>query len=126
VNTYQQTNLRAFAFDMLYEGTLLHKAEVRTKLLDGCDHAVPVVCMEVELDNGMHTHMHVEHPYPMGQHDQAAREAAGLKRGKRVSVTAPALDMRLVARNATAVHAIPEPATAPPVADLFQEPAAHA
>lgn len=120
MNTYQQTNLRAFAFE--YTGTLLHKAEVRTKLLDGCDHAVPIVCMDLELDNGMHTHMHVEHPYPMGQHDQAAREAAGLKRGMRVSVTAPALDMRLVARNATAIHAIPEPAApAAPISNP-QEP----
>lgn len=113
MNQYQQANLRQFAFELLYTGTLLHKAEVRTKLLDGADHAVPVVCMDVELDNGIRTTMHVEHPFGMGQHAQAAAEAAKFKRGTRVSVTAPALDMRLVARNATEVSPLPAAPAAP-------------
>ena len=113
MNIPQQINVRAFAFDRAYEGTLLHKAEVRVKLLDGTEHAVPVVCMDVELDNDIRTHMHVEHPFPMDQRAQADAEAAKLKRGMRVTVTAPALDMRLVARNATAVTALPTPPAAP-------------
>lgn len=115
-STAQATHQRAvrqFAFDMLYTGTLLDKAEVRAKLLDGTEHAVPVVCLNIELDNEMRTHMHVEHPFPMGAHDAAKAEAAKFKRGMRVSVTAPALDMRLVARNATAITPDPTPPAAP-------------
>jgi hypothetical protein len=108
-----QRAVRQFAFDMLYTGTLLDKAEVRAKLLDGTEHAVPVVCLNIELDNEMHTHMHVEHPFPMGAHDAAKAEAAKFKRGMRVSVTAPALDMRLVARNATAITPQPQEPAAP-------------
>jgi hypothetical protein len=126
-----QRAVRQFAFDMAYTGTLLDKAEVRTKLLDGTEHALPVVCMDIELDNEMHTHMHVEHPFPMGAHDAAKAEAAKFKRGMRVSVTAPALDMRLVARNATAITPQPQEPAAPAApttpdrtADLFQEQAA--
>jgi hypothetical protein len=98
-----QRAVRQFAFDMAYTGTLLDKAEVRTKLLDGTEHALPVVCMDIELDNEMHTRMHVERPYPMGAHSEAKADAAALKRGTHVTVTAPFLDMRLVARNATSV-----------------------
>jgi hypothetical protein len=114
--TAQDTNQRAvrgFAFDMLYTGTLLDKAEVRTKLLDGTEHSVPVVCMDIELDNSMHTRMHVERPYPMGAHSEAKADAAALKRGMHVTVNAPALDLRLVARNATAITPQPQEPAAP-------------
>ena len=120
MNAAAQTALRAFAFDMFYTGTLLHKAEVRTKLLDGADHAVPVVCMDVELDNDLHTTLHVEHPFGMGQHAQAAAEAAKFKRGMHVRVKAPALDMRLVARNASEITPIDNPT--PPAAPAALTP----
>ena len=109
----QLRELRHFAFEMAYTGTLLDKAEVRTKLLDGTDHAVPVVCMDVELDNEMRTRMHVERPYPMGAHSEAKADAAALKRGMHVTVNAPALDLRLVATNATAITPDPTPPAAP-------------
>lgn len=103
--------MRVFAFE--YQGTLLEKAEVRTKLLDGSSHAVPVVCMDLVLDNELRTPMHVEHPFPRGQHAEAEAEAATLKAGTRVCVKAPALDTRLVARNATEITPIPAAPAAP-------------
>ena len=106
-----QTALRIFAFE--YCGTLVEKAEVRTKLIDGCDYAVPVVCMDLQLNNELRTPMHVEHPYPMGKRAEAEAAAATLKAGTHVCVKAPAMDMRLVARNATEVTPQPLPPAAP-------------
>lgn len=113
----QPNAARRFAF--LYEGTLLHKAEVRTKPLDGQDHHVPVVCMDVELDNDLRTHMHVERPYAPHERAQAEADAACLKRGTRVAVEAPMLDMRLLVRNAALVTPI-DPNTQPQEPALWQ------
>lgn len=102
-----------------YTGTLLHAAEQRTAVLDHEGHAVPVLCMDLELDNAMHTVLHVEQPFPKDHFTQARAAAHRLKKGMRVTVQAPLVGLRLVARNATHVHVIPEPVT-----DLFQEPTA--
>jgi len=103
-------------FAFAYVGTFLHKAEVRTKLLDGNAHHVPVVCMDVELDNNMHTHMHVERPYATNEHALAEADAARLKRGTRVTVEASMLDLRLLVRNAaqvTPIATLPAASAAP-------------
>ena len=118
----QPRELLHFNGEMLYTGTLLHQAEVRTKLLNGTERAVPVVCMEVKLDNEMRTHMHVEHPFPVNAYDKASAEAATLKRGTRVTVKTSALDMRLVARNATAITLQPQEPAAPAAPTDTQEP----
>lgn len=109
-----------------YTGTLLHRAEARTTVLDGDGHTVPVLCMELELDNRFHSTMHAEQPFPVGQFPQCQAAAHRLKKGMRVTVQAPLVGMRLVARNATHVHVIPEPTPEPapaatPTNDLFQE-----
>lgn len=87
-----------------YTGVLLHQAEARTTVLDGDGHTVPVVCLDIELDNAMHTHLHVEQPFPVTQGAQAHAAARKLKKGMRVTVQAPLVGMRLVARNATHIH----------------------
>ena len=87
-----------------YTGTLLHAAEARTTLLDSEGHTVPTLCMEVELDNAMHTHLVVEQPFPAGHFTQAQAAAHRLKKGMRVTVHAPLVGMRLIARNATHIH----------------------
>ena len=92
-----------------YTGTLLHQAEARTALLDHDGHAVPVLCLDIELDNALHTHMHVEQPFPLGQHTQAAAAAHRLKKGTRVTVQAPLIGLRLVASNTSHIHTHRQP-----------------
>jgi len=100
-----------------YTGTLLHNAQARTAVLDSTGHAVPVLCMDLALDNELHSHMHVEQPFHTAQFSQCQAAAHRLKAGTRVTVQAPLLDLRLVARNATHIHvlshAIPTPQEQP-------------
>ncbi len=89
-----------------YTGTLIHPAEARTSLPDHLGKTVPVLCMDVELDNATHNVLHVEQPFAPEQFKQCQAAARGLKEGTRVTVQAPLMGMRLVARNATHVHVI--------------------
>lgn len=89
------------------------------RLLDGHSMAVPVLCMDIELDNTLRNVMHVEQPFPPEHHKQAEAAARRLKKGMHVTVDVPPLDLRFTARNVSHIHVIPEPAT-----DLFQEQAA--
>ena len=91
-----------------YTGTLIHPAEARTGMLDTLGQAVPVLCLDVELDNPTHNLLHVEQPFPSGNFSQCEAAARRLKEGARVTVTAPLVGLRLVARNATHVHLIQE------------------
>lgn len=89
---------------LAYTGTLLQHAEARTKMLDGVN-SVPVLCMEIELDNVAHTHMHVEQPFPALSIEQTRAAARRLKKDMRVTVEAPLVSVRLRA-TATHVHVI--------------------
>jgi hypothetical protein len=91
-----------------YTGTLIHPAEARTGLLDQQGKSVPVLCLDIELDNITHNLLHVEQPFPDGNFSQCQAAARRLKEGARVTVTAPLVGMRLVARNATHIHVIQE------------------
>lgn len=102
-----------------YTGVLIQRAEARSSVADSEGHIVPVLCLDMELDNAHRTHLHVEQPFPAGHHTQAEAAAHRLKKGMRITVQAPLVGMRLVARNAAHIHVIPDPAT-----DLFQEQAA--
>ena len=102
-----------------WSGTLIHAAEARTRILDGEQHAVPVVCMDIELDNALHNVMHVEQPFPADHFKQAEAAARRLKKGMHVTVDVPPLDLRFTARNVSHIHVIPDAST-----DLFQEQAA--
>ena len=103
-----------------YSGTLIHGAEARTRMLDGHDTAVPVLCMDIELDNSLRNRMHVEQPFPVDHYTQASAAARRLKKGMHITVHAPPMDLQLVARNVSHIAVI---ANAPaPSTDLFQEP----
>ena len=93
---------------MQYSGTLIRPAEARMRMLDG-HLAVPVLCMDIELDNALHHTMHVEQPFPPDHHKQANAAAHRLKKGVRVTVQVPMLDLHLVARNAAHIHVIKPP-----------------
>lgn len=92
-----------------YTGTLLRQAEARTRLIDTEGHTVPVLCMEIELDNALHTPMRVEQPFPADAAKEAHAAAHRLKKGMRVTVQAPLVGVRLVATNASHIHVIPDP-----------------
>ena len=104
-----------------WTGTLLHAAEARTRILDGEVHAVPVLCMDIELDNPLRNVMHVEQPFPADQFKQAEAAARRLKKGMSITVDVPPLDLRFTARNVSHIHVIPnqpEPQEAPCQASL--------
>lgn len=88
-----------------FSGTLVHAAEARLRVLDG-ELSVPVLCMDIALDNTLHNLMHVEQPFPPNGFKQAEAAAHRFKKGMRVTVQTPALDMRLLARNAAHIHIV--------------------
>lgn len=102
-----------------WSGTLIHAAEARTRILDGESTAVPVLCLDIELDNQLHNIMHVEQPFPADHFKQAEAAARRLKKGMHVTVDVPPLDLRFTARNVSHIHVIPNVST-----DLFKERAA--
>lgn len=87
-----------------YSGTLIHHAEPRTRVIGSV--SVPVLCMDIELDNTLHNLMHVEQPFPVDHFKQAEAAAHRLKKGMRVTVQAQPLDLRLVACNVAHIHVI--------------------
>ena len=88
-----------------HTGVLLHGAEARTKVLEGEGHVVPVLCMDLELDNMYRNRIHVEQPFPAGHFDQARAAAHRLNRGTRVTVQLPIVGMSL-SGTATHIHVI--------------------
>lgn len=91
-----------------YSGTLIHAAEARVRVLDGIV-SVPVICMDIELDNALHNQMHIEQPFPPGHFKQARAAAYRLIKGTRITVQVQPLDIRLVAANAAHIHVIKSP-----------------
>ena len=88
----------------LYTGTLTHSAEARTRLLDAEGHTVPVLCLDLALDNPMQTPLHVEQPFAAGHFAQCQAAAHRLKKGMRVTVEAPLVGLRIVATNSSHIH----------------------
>lgn len=88
---------------MQLQGTLAHDADLRTKVLDGDGHTVPVICMEVITGGAAAMPVRVQWPQPAGAHAEAERLCKRLRRGTPVQVLAPLLGMHLVAPNASQV-----------------------
>ena len=87
-----------------YTGTLIKRAEARTLLIGKDGRAVPVLCLDVQLENDVQTHLHVEQPFHTANYNQAQAAARRLKKGMRVTVQAPLADLHLVAKNAIHIH----------------------
>ncbi len=102
-----------------YTGTLLHQAQVRTAVLDGDGHTVPVLCFDIELDCPFRNHFHGQQAFQMGQWEQASIAAHRLKKGTKVSVDAALIGLQLVANNVSHIHILTAAHAASP-----QEPAA--
>lgn len=98
MHTSAQTPIAAGCHtDMLleYSGTLLQQAEARTDMLDGEGHAVPVLCLDLALDNALHTPLRVKQYFPAGAHAQAHAAAHHYKAGQRITVQVPLLSLRM-------------------------------
>jgi hypothetical protein len=98
---------------MEISGTLARDAELRNRVLDGAGHNVPVICLDLVAAGAAHMPVHVEWPQPAGGYQAAERLIKTLKRGTTVTVQAPLLGMRLVAANASQVHASAQTAHTP-------------
>ncbi len=80
---------------MEYSGILLHAAEARTSVLDHEGHMVPVLVLDIELDNSFRTPLRVEQYFPAGHQVQAQAAAHHYKKGQRVTVQVPLLTLRM-------------------------------
>lgn len=87
-----------------FTGTLTAHAEVRTKPLDQEGHMVPVLCMDIELDNALRNRLRAEQPFPADQHQQCEAAARRYRKGVRVTVHAPVVGLRVLAANTTHIH----------------------
>lgn len=89
-----------------YTGRLIHTAEARCDIARGTLRTVPILCLQIELDNSHHNILRVEQPFRSDQFAQCWMAARRLKEGMRVTVQAPLQDLRLLARNADHIHII--------------------
>lgn len=107
--------------DMELTGTLARDAELRNRVLDNDGHHVPVICLDLISNGSAHMPVHVEWPQPSDGHFAAERLCKTLKRGSTVTVQAPVVGLRLVATNASRVHARAptEQPPAPTTPELF-------
>ncbi len=94
-------------FLLEYSGTLLHAAEARYKAVDQGGHVVPVLCLDLELDNAARTHMHVEQFFAQGHEAQCHAAARRHRKGERITVQAALTHTRLIVR-ASHIHVIKE------------------
>ena len=89
-----------------YTGTLLRSAEARTKVLDGEGRSIPVLWLDIELDNVLHTFMRLEWEFPAGQHAQAHAAARRYPKGRRITaqVSPESISLRATAAHIHIVH----------------------
>jgi hypothetical protein len=107
---------------MEISGTLARDAELRNRVLDSAGHNVPVICLDLVGTGPARMPVHVEWPQPVDGYQAAERLIKTLKRGTTVTVQAPLLGMRLVAVNASQVHASAQTTahtSAPTTPELF-------
>ena len=97
-----------------WSGTLIGDAKVRIKT-DG-DHATPMLCMQIRLDQTLRSYLQVQKPFPQGHFNEAEAAAAGFKKGRHVTVELPAIDLCFTARNVSQIEITPKPKN-----DLFEE-----
>ncbi len=96
-----------------WSGTLLQAAQARTSIQPGTLASVPVLCFDIELDNPLHNHMHVEQPFPSYHFSEAAAAAKRLKKGTKVTVDVIPQSMFITARNVQHVHVVSTTNTPP-------------
>lgn len=76
-------------------GVLLEDACVRTKLVDGGQHSLPVLCIEVAPLSKLGHSLHAEQVYTEATRKLAEDRAAALRKGTRITLTTPLAGMRV-------------------------------
>lgn len=106
-----------------YIGTVLRRPEVRTRMLDGEGHEVPVLCIDVECDTPLRPHMHLEQPFAPDQRAVVEQLARQYSKGTRLQFRAPLVGMRVIAPNVSHIAMLPALADSAPAPaatpDLF-------
>lgn len=93
--------------DLEFSGTVISAPTHRAKLLDGQGHYVPVLELVVQLDSDAGQHCLLEQPFPVGHDEQCKAAARRIKKGQRVTFTAPLVGVRLMVPNVTQLHVQP-------------------
>lgn len=87
-----------------YTGILVSNAQVRNRPIDGAGHSVPVVCVQLQMENASHTLINAEQRFDAAQHAQAKAAAHRLTKGVRITLHCTLADMRLFSGNTTHIH----------------------
>ena len=87
-----------------FDGVLISHAQARIKPVDAQGHMVPVLCMDIELDDYWRHHLHVEQPFAPDAHQACEAAAHRYRKGTRVTVHAPVVGLQLWATNTTHIH----------------------
>lgn len=95
-----------------FTGTLIAPAQARTTVLDAEGHTLPVLCMDIELDNSECSRLHVEQLFPSGKHRECVGAALRYKAGQRITIDTQHTSISLVARYASHIHLHPDAAPA--------------
>lgn len=111
--------------DLILTGTLLRHAGVRSKVLDGDGHTVPVLCIDVASRTAAHMPFHAELAYKPNEHALAEAHAKAMRKGRCVTVQAPLVGLKLIATNAASIELDPEAEAYMPdeTPDLFRQEA---
>ena len=105
-----------------FTGTLIAPAQARTAILDGEGHSVPVLCIDIELDNQERTRMHIEQAFGSGNRAQCEAAARRYKTGQRVTLQTANTSITLTARYASHIHLHPDAAPAAQQLDQVATP----
>ena len=108
-----------------YIGTVLRRPEIRTHVLDGEGHEVPVLYIDVEAETPLRPHMQLQQFFRQDQRGLAEQLARQYAKGSRLQFRAPLFGMRVIAPNVSHIALLPPdedvnsqaPATTEP--DLF-------
>lgn len=96
--------------DFHFTGVLIDHADARVQDVNG--RPVPVLCFVAQLDTAIGTICRVHQLFPLGHEPQCQARARELRKGMRITMTAPSVGVELVMHNATHVHVL-SAATAP-------------
>ena len=87
-----------------WTGVLMADAQARSKPADDQGHMLPVLVMDVRLDNPTHNHLRVEQPFPAADITQCQAAARRFRKGQRVTVQAPLAHVHIKAEHTAHIH----------------------
>ena len=87
-----------------WTGVLIADAQARTRPIDELGHMLPVLVMDVRLDNPTHNHLRVEQPFPLADIHQCQAAARRYRKGQRVTVQAPIAHVHIKAEHTAHIH----------------------